>query len=249
MKCLWLVVVAMSVLVAAPVHAMDHEGRITEIQLSNANPAVQFIEITDQVVGGELYPNTPYSLEIFDAAGVSLGSVSLTLAGLHSKWYVATTAADNLYAPQHNDLLTIALPLNGQACFERSSGTSKIHCLAWGCITHLAQAVGESRSATPSDGKSAQLQANGTYQIGNPTPNDVNVAGTVTVPCASDPLDGPPLPDAGVPKDAPAGGQNTGDAGLDPTHNGGCCNVDGDRGQLGAFLLALGTLVTLRRRR
>ena len=91
---------------------------------------------------------------------------------------------------------------------------------------------------------SAQRQSDGTFQIATPTPNAANIAGTTMAACPTDPMDGPP--DAGV-KDAP-GNPNNGDAGLTNPNNGGCCNVD-DRGAGGAILLALGTLVAIRRRR
>jgi hypothetical protein len=247
MKRTWLVV-AVIACASTPVFAAEHLMRINEILRSkNGDTGVQFVELKDLSIGGESFPLGPYQLEVFDAAGVSIGSTSLTITPTPATGrYIATVAADTAFATTHQDLLATVLPEHGQACFEDNANT-KIHCLAWGCITHFVVAVGESRTATPPDGMSAQRQGDGTYQIGTPTPDADNVAGTAMVPCATDPLDMPPMPDASVPHDVfdPVDGPmihdpNTGGGG-------GCCNVDG-RGAGGAMLLAFAALVVLRRR-
>src|SRR5690349_2797109 len=108
-----LLVVAILV-AASPAYALDHGARINEIGLSKgADPTIQFVEVTD-VFGGEPYPNAPYTLVFFDAAGIAIGTTTLTLSGAHSKWYVATAAADTAYGTTRDDTLNVSLPQNGQ---------------------------------------------------------------------------------------------------------------------------------------
>jgi len=227
-------------------YAAEHLMKINEILRSkNADTTVQFVELFDLSAVGESFPNGPYKLEVFDAGAVSLGVTTMTITPTPATGrYIATAAADTAFATTRQDTLATVLPENGQACFENNLN-NKIACLAWGCITTAAQ-VGIPRAPTPPDGMSIQRQTDGTYQVAVPTPNAANIAGTTMAACPTDPMDMPP--DAGAFKDAP-GNPNTGDAGLNNPNNGGCCNVDGRRGMPGAFLLALGTLVVLRRRR
>jgi hypothetical protein len=233
--------------ICTPVYAAEHLMKINELLRSkNADSTVQFVELLDLNAAGESFPNGPYKLEVFDANGVSLGVTTMTITPTpaHGR-YIATPAADTAFMTTRQDTLATSLPENGQACFENNAAVNnKIACLAWGCITTAAQ-VGIPRAPTPPDGMSIQRQTDGTYQVAVPTPNAANIAGTSMAACPTDPMDGPP--DAGV-KDAP-GNPNNGDAGVNNPNNGGCCNVDGRRGMPGAFLLALGTLVVLRRRR
>jgi hypothetical protein len=235
-------VLSILVATASPAWAVDHGARINEIGLSKAgDQTVQFIEITD-TFGGEPYPNAPYRLEFFDDHAVSIGTVTLSISGQNSKWYVATAVADTAYGTTRNDLLTVALPQNGQVCFVRNVG-GNISCVAWGCIVTFVPAV--VRAPTPPDNMTASRQPDGTFQITTPTPNNTtNTAGSTIAACPTDPMDMPP--DAAVaPHDAP--NANNGDT-TTPGGGGGCCQTS-SRDAAGASLLALATLVTIRRRR
>ena len=243
---------AMVLLVAGTTlaNAAEHQMRINEVLVSNnGSNAAQFVELHDLAIGGESFPLGPYKLEVFDAAGVSIGSTSLTITPTPAiDRYIATAAADTAFGTTRQDTLATVLPVNGQACFEDNANT-KIQCVAWGCITHFVQ-PGVVRAPTPPDGMSAQRQPDGTYTIAAPTPqNPTNATGTAGAACPTDPKDAAPPPDAAIPIDAPPNQNNT-DAGIhDPNQpGGGCCNVD-DRATVGTFVLALAVMSFSRRRR
>jgi hypothetical protein len=230
----WLVVVV------SPARAAEHQMRINEIVLSKGGDATaQFVEMKDLNVSGEPFPNPQYRLDVYDTNATLVGSVPLGITPvLTTDRFAATATADAAFGVTRDDTLTVALPTDGQVCFVDGLNT-KIHCVAWGCIT-TPIVSGVARSASPPDGMSAQRQTNGTYTIGTPTPKTANVAGTPTAACPTD-MDGLALDDIGPRVDAGT------DPGMGP--GGGCCRVDDDRGTPAAIVLALGTLIVLVRRR
>ena len=229
---------------AGPAWAVDHQAIVDEVLVSkNNDTTIQFIEIQDP---GESFPNDPYHLEIYDAAGTLItgGNVNIgDVASGTTRIYVSTAAADTAFGTT-GIRMTATLPANGQACFINTGGV-KIHCLAWGCITQQIIGSGNSRAPSPPDNLSAQLQSSFTYQLATPTPNAANIAGTIDVNCPTDPPvdDFIPPDDFGI--DAPAARPDA------PTHEnnggGGCCSASGGSGS--ALLALLVSASFLRRRR
>ncbi len=229
--------------------------RVGEVLVSKSNDtAIQYVELEDPAL--EPFPSNPYGLELYDANGTKLGqTVQLTIDPNTQRILIGTAAADAEFTTTRDATLPATLPANGQACFVRPGSNTKIMCLAWGCIQVQIVAPVMLRAPSPPNDQSVQVQGNGTYQLGTPTPDAANVAGTMasncpTEPDAPPPVDGPITPDAGVTPDSGAGS----DAGGGNNHNGddeggGCCQVDGSRGALGACLLALGVGLALRRSR
>jgi hypothetical protein len=235
--------------------AADHLMRVGEVLVSKDNDtAIQYVELEDPVQ--EPFPSNPYAVEIYDGAGTRLGQpVQLTIDPNTQRILVGTAAADTAFGTTRDATLPATLPADGQACFVRPGSNTKIMCLAWGCVQVRIVAPVMLRAPSPPNDQSVQVQGNGTYQLGTPTPDAVNVAGTMAANCPTEPdapppVDGPITPDAGVipdsgaGSDAGGGNHNNGD-----DEGGGCCQVEGSRGALGACLLALGVVLALRRSR
>lgn len=243
-------VVVIAICAASKAYAVDHLMRISEVGLSKGgDTTIQFIELEDEF--GESFPNNPYTLELFDADGGSLGMLSLTIPASTTRYLVATAAADAAYGTTADVELTVALPTDGQVCFTR--GTFRIHCVAWGCVNTPIVSGQTQRVPSPPDDMSVQRQSNGTYQIATPTPDAANQAGTMAASCPTDP-DAPPTVDGPVDAGAiDALDPSSGDAGLhgddvDGDDDGGCCEVHGRSSAFGSGVLALGLLFALRRR-
>ncbi len=250
MRLVHVAVVVVSICAASKAHAVDHLMRISEIGLSKGgDTTIQFVELEDTF--GESFPNNPYTLELFDADGGSLGTVTLAIPASTTRYLVATANADAAYGTDADAGLTVALPADGQACFTR--GTFRIHCVAWGCINTAIVSGNSQRAPSPPDDMSVQRQGNGTYQVATPTPGAANQAGTMAANCPTDP-DAPPTVDGPVDAGAiDALDPGPGDAGLhgddvDGDDDGGCCEVHGRDGAYGSGVLALGLLFALRRR-
>ncbi len=222
--------------------AADHLMRIDEVMLSNqGSTASQFIEMEDP---GESFPSPPYTLNIFDAAGNSLGTVPLTIAAGTTRYLVATATAATQFGVTPNGTLAVALPANGQACFQRS--LFRIHCFAWGNVTSaiIASAGGvNSTGASPPDGMSVQ-SISGVYTVGTPSPGAANSA---AVPDAFVPPDASVPPDSSTPDTAPGidapGNTNP----NNPKDDDDGCNVGASASWFA--LVGLVGLVALRRRR
>ncbi|MGE0869893.1 MAG: hypothetical protein AB7P03_15110 [Kofleriaceae bacterium] len=211
---------------ASPAWAVEHGMKVGEVLLSNnGSTTAQYVELQDP---GESFPNDPYSLEVFDAAGGALGSQSFDVESGTTRMLYATTQAAIDFSLTPNATLTIALPASGQACFKQSS--TLIHCLSWGTITSAVQGVyGTNTGEAPPDGMS--LQRVGTqYAVGAPTPGQPNA--------------GPPMPDGPMnPDDPDDDGEDDGD--------GGGCAVRSPGSLLGGLIVVglVALAVTGRRRR
>ena len=253
---------ALAALLLAPSTAlaqrMHHRMAVNEVLLSSGgDDAVQYVELHDVALSGEPFPND-YVLGVYDVDGNLLDSVPLAIdggGGNVTDWYVATTAADGVFGPDGQDELTVALPAEGQVCFELSTG-NKFSCVAWGCVNTVltGMTVGISgRGASPPDGMSLSRQADGSYQVANPTPDAANDAGDATPACATDPDAGPGAIDAGTGEpdgglDNPDGGTGNGGDGSASDDDSGCgCRQSSSGGLSGAFLL-MGAFLLLRRR-
>lgn len=183
---------------AAPVLAADHLMKVGEVMLANAGGSntVQFIELEDP---GETFPGPPYEVEIYGASGgTPLITYTTSIAGVTTRYMLATAQARIDFGFTTGTLLTQALPANGQACFKRTAVTTKIHCFAWGTITGIIAGDTMNNGVSPPNGMSVQ-RVSGTYVVAAPTPNAANSNGMVDMPM----VDGPPPPDAGV-IDAPS---------------------------------------------
>ena len=198
---------------AAPALAADHFLKVGEVMLATAggSTAVQFIELEDP--GGEPFPNPPYVLQIFNAAGALQTTYTTTLGGATATRYILGTTQAGIdlgFTPQ--TLLTSTLPTDGQACFRRNGGLpATIHCFAWGTITGIAPGDTMNNGASPANGMSVQ-RVGGVYFVAAPTPNAANSNGMVDGPPTVDApptVDGPPPADAAVTPDAPGGNPAT----------------------------------------
>ncbi|MBL0214829.1 MAG: hypothetical protein IPQ07_13210 [Myxococcales bacterium] len=218
--------------------AADHIARIAEVMVSNqGSNTSQFIELEDP--NGESFPFTPYSMTLFDGAGTSLGSVSLTVPTGTTRLVVATATAVTQFGLTGATALTITLPVNGQVCFNNSM--ARIHCFGWGNVTsQIIAPLNNDLGPTPPDGMSVQ-RVSGTYALGTPTPGAVNTAAVPDSSIDAGVIDAPPAAvDAAPSIDAPTGNPNN------PSKDDGC-SVGAGASWFG--LVGLAALVLLRRRR
>jgi hypothetical protein len=241
-------VVGLAICSASTAYALEHLMRVDEVLISrNGNNGIQFIELDDP--GLEPFPNGPYKLVIYDSNATQIGQpISLNVPANTQRLLVATAASDASFGTTRDALLNVTLPADGQACFK-NAGDASIMCLAWGCINTLV--IGAVRAPSPPDGQSVQRQTNGTHQVGTPTPDAANQAGTVAANCPTEP-DAPPMVDGPSTMPDGGGGNNNTDGGNNgsgPGDDTGCCQVKASRGAAGTALLALGVLVALRRSR
>lgn len=230
------IVVGCIALGSSAAYAADHIAKVGEVMISNQGSTTsQFIEIEDPA--GESFPNGPYSLTLFDAAGTAAGSVALTVPAGTTRLVVASAVAKTQFGLATATTLTVTLPANGQACFNRSSG--RIHCLAWGTVTsQITGTSGNGLGASPPDGMSLQL-VSGIYAVGTPTPGATNSAALPDSSVDAGVLDSPLAVDAAG-ADAPGGNGNN------PSDDDGCSV---GAGPSWFAIVGLFALVLLRRRR
>lgn len=219
--------------------AADHVMKVGEVMVSNqGSTSSQFIELEDANI--EPFPNNPYTLQLFDAAGGSIGNVSLTIPPSTRRFLIATPTAATQLGVTAQATLTVTLPANGQACFAKSLG--RIHCFGWGAITTQVIAAGNTdMGASPPDGQSIQ-RVNNTYALGGPTPGAANTAPVPDAPPSVDAgIDAPPMmADASPTPDSPTGNPQT------PTDDDDGCSVGASASWF--VLVGLAGLVLLRRR-
>jgi len=156
-------------LVSAPAFAADHLATISEVEISPQ----PFIEVDDGLSAP--FPSPPYTVVVTDGAGGNVGTVTITAIANQTggdRLFVAGGTGYTGPADTPAATFTFTLPANGMACFKRSGGGT-IHCYAWGTVSNT---LGETPTfgPAPGSGQSAQRQANGTYQLGTPTPNATN---------------------------------------------------------------------------
>jgi MYXO-CTERM domain-containing protein len=220
--------------------ALDHIMKVGEVMVSNQGSTTsQFIELEDVV--SEPFPDNPYTLQLFDAAGASIGNVSLTIPASTQRFLIATPTAATQFGVTAQATLTVTLPANGQACFAKSAG--RIHCFGWGTITSQVIAAGNTdMGASPPDGQSIQ-RVNNAYALGAPTPGAVNSAPVPDASPSNDAgIDAPPaMPDAAVSIDAPSGNPQN------PSDDDDGCSVGASASWF--VLVGIAGLVLLRRRR
>jgi len=233
---------------------MHHVMRISEILFSDGgDDAVQYVELFD--ANGEPFPDGTYELDVYDVDGALADSMNIDVPPDTGRFYVATAAADAVFGPNGNAELTVALPAEGQVCFERTNG-DKIACTSWGCINTVVNGLYDTSSgAPPPDGMSLSRQADNTYELTNPTPKAANEAGNAAPACATAPDAGPSEIDAGGGEvdGAPVGddgGTSSGDGSGGDDDSGCGCRVNGGGGVASCLVLgAVSLLGAFRRRR
>jgi hypothetical protein len=217
------------VVIAGTARADEHQMVVSEVMLSTGGDArAQLIELHD--TGDELFPAPAYSVEVFDAEAVSLGTIATPgiSGGNGPTFYLVTTPqADAALGVTGDTALNIALPVDGQACFI-GTAARKVHCIAWGCVNQKVTPA-TPLGASPSDGDSLQRTPSGAaLTVAAPTPGGANTDGAMDDPCPV-----APMPD-GTPGDS------------DPS--GGCCD-SGSGGGIGACLMLGLIALTTRKRR
>jgi MYXO-CTERM domain-containing protein len=218
--------------------AADHLAKIGEVMVSNqGSTSSQFIELEDPA--GEPFPSPPYTMNIYDAAGASLGVVALTIPSGTTRLLIATPTAATQFGVTAQATLNVTLPPNAQACFQRQQ--FRIHCFAWGTITSAIIADGSnSTGASPADGMSVQ-RVSGIYTVGTPSPGAPN---TAAVPDAAPGIDASVPPADSAPGiDAPGGGGNP----ETPNNDDDGCNAGASASWFG--LVGLAALLLVRRRK
>jgi len=248
---------ALLLAVPSAAHAAHHRMTPSEVLLSSGgDDGIQYIELWDP---GEPFDSDPYVLAIYDVDGQLIDSVSFDVAAATTRLFVATAAADAEFGTTRDATLPVALPVEGQACFELGNGT-KFGCLAWGCVnTVLTGSTNNGRGPAPPDGMTLQRVVDGlnvTYGVGDPTPDAENVDVTPGPACPSDPDAGPSEIDAGsddadASPDGPDGGGSGGDGGDGGDDDSGCgCGVTAGGGAASTLALAaMALLFAFRRRR
>lgn len=199
--------------------AADHQMRISEVLLSSGgNGDYQYVELIDP---GEPF-SAAYELVVYDADGIEVGSDVLAIDPATTRYVVASSDANADGAWAADETWAVALPADGQVCFERTTNNVKIHCLRWGCINTPVGPTSSGVGPSPGDGMSLQRQGNGSYQLATPTPAAANASGTSEVACDGDVFDASP---PGAPDAAPGDAIDGGADGLDGGGGGG---GDGD---------------------
>src|SRR5688572_695468 len=150
--------------IGSPALASEHQMKVGEVLLGNGinGSASQYIELEDP--GVEDFPNSPYELVIYDAAGDPVGSpISLPITAGETRLWIATDQAVTDFSPAVRDVeLTETLPNPGQACFQ--DGVATIHCLSWGTVTPVNGGFGTDSGTPPTTGMSLQ-RSGGSYVV------------------------------------------------------------------------------------
>ncbi len=239
MKRLSFLIVPAALAFSFPALANEHLMKVGEVLLSNSgDPTAQYVELVD--LGNEQFPNPPYRLGIYDSAGASQGTIALTVDPGTKRLFVGTTAAASAFGVTNDAVLNIALPSPGQACFEKTAGGARIHCLSWGTVaTPVTGTSGTSNGAAPADSMSLQLIGTN-YVVTVPTPDAPNM---VPTPDAG-PNAGPDAGDAPGSPDSGPGGPPADDDG------GGCgCRAASNESLASGGLLLIAVIALSRRRR
>jgi hypothetical protein len=166
---------------AAPASASEHVMRVNEVGLSAEGG--QFVELLDPA--SEPFPNPPYKLAVYDAAGAPVGSTPIDKAVIAGRATPVLLASAPTVGGQARDLpLTVTLPTDGQACFENNR--EKVWCLGWGNVTNkLAGYAGPSGAGvSPPSGK-ALSQCPAGFVVTDPTPKAANACPDTAKPVAS----------------------------------------------------------------
>jgi hypothetical protein len=218
--------------------AADHLMKVSEVLISQGgSTSSQFVELQDPTV--ESFPGNPYTIEVFNAAGASVGSQPLTIAPSTSRFLIATAQAQIDFGVTAQAILTVALPADGQVCFTKTAG--RIHCFGWGTITSSVIGMnGTDTGPAPTDSHSVQRTASG-YFVGVPTPGAANI---MPPPFDMPPDAGTSVPDASAP-DASGPMPDAGNGNPNNPSDGGGCNIGGGASWL--LLVGLAALVLIRR--
>lgn len=159
---------------AAPASASEHNMRVNEVGLSVEGGA--FVELLD--VNGEPFPGLSYKLAVYGAGGALVGATPIDKSVIAGRRTPVLVSSQPSVVGQARDIaLTVALPADGQACFE--SNTDKIHCLAWGHVTTKLSGYGASTDSGPAPPTGQSLaRCPSAALVGAPSPRAPN-------PCVS----------------------------------------------------------------
>jgi MYXO-CTERM domain-containing protein len=186
--------------------AGTQDWEINEVLASaGGDSAVRYIELKNGV-GGCFFPSS--QIQVFDSAGVEVGSVSpspTTICfGPDTYYLLATTGAMELFDTDADKQIVPQIPAAaGQVCF--TSSTTRYDCVRWGSIADPIPdffGVSDTTEATPPPDGMALARVSTTHvvvddwQILDPTPRGPN-DGTPWFP-----PDAGPVPDAGPTPDA-----------------------------------------------
>lgn len=189
MRLRFALIPSVALLTAAPVYASEHLMHVGEVLLSkDGDTSIQYIELSDKA--GEPFPSAAYIVEVFGADGMSKGTIALDKTKLVSDqatFFIPTAAAATAFGKTADATLTLALETNGTACFGKpGTPNTYIHCLQWGTATAPTGTAGKlATGASPPDGQSLSLQANGSYAVVAPSPKAANNAPAATGDMAS----------------------------------------------------------------
>jgi hypothetical protein len=154
--------------------------KVGEVLISSGgDSSIQYVEFEDP--SAEALADGTFRLEVFDAAAQPLGNVGVDVPPQTTRFLVATSQAAAEFQVVADAELSVALPMDGQACIAETTGT-KIHCLAWGCVDALV-VPSAATGGWPTDGLSLQRQPAGAYQVAAPTPGAANVSGADSQAC------------------------------------------------------------------
>jgi hypothetical protein len=161
---------------ATPASASEHVMRVNEVGLSVEGGA--FVELLD--VNGEPFPSLSYKLAVYGPGGAMVGETPIDKSAIAGKRTPVLVSSQPTVGGQPRDIaLTVALPADGQACFE--SNLQKIHCLAWGNVPTKLSGYGASTDSGPAPPTGRSLaRCPSAALVGAPSPRAANPCVTPT---------------------------------------------------------------------
>jgi len=155
---------------AAPASASEHSMRVNEVGLSVEGGA--FVELLDQ--NGEPFASLSYRLAVYDSGGALVGATPIDKSVIAGRRTPVLVSSQPTVGGQPRDIaLTVALPADGQACFE--SNIDKIHCLAWGNVSTKLTGYGASTDSGPAPPTGQSLaRCPSAALVGTPSPRALN---------------------------------------------------------------------------
>jgi hypothetical protein len=163
---------------AAPASASEHVMRVNEVGLSVEGGA--FVELLD--VNGEPFPSLSYKLAVYGPGGAMVGETPIDKSAIVGKRTPVLVSSQPTVGGQSRDIaLTVALPADGQACFE--SNIQKIHCLAWGNVPTKLSGYGAPTDSGPAPPAGQSLaRCPSAALVGAPSPRALNPCVSPTPP-------------------------------------------------------------------
>ncbi len=192
--------------------AGTEDWQINEVLVSaGGDSSIRYIELYSEP-GGCLFPSS--QIQVFDAAGQSVGSVSpspVTVCfGPDTYYLLATTSAKELFDTDADEQIVPEIPgAAGQICF--TSSATRYDCVRWGAVSDpIPDLFGPSDATVataPPDGLALSRVATthvveDDWEVLEPTPRGPNDGTPWFPPDAGPTPDAAPTPDAGPTPDA-----------------------------------------------